>query len=147
MWDNIKPELLTRLPRVSANGSTNGIHPASALARPQTEWEECFEKLEEYRSYTDDWDGQGAILGKPAKPIEKEMVDSALALAKALQRAGVLAPHWIVPGVDGTVGFDWRLADGGSISLEFIDPGSADVYFCTPQNEVEHLVLTEAVTA
>ncbi len=146
MWNTIKPELLARLPRSSVNTATNGAHPESALARPETDWESCFAKLEEYRTYTDDWDGQGAILGKPAKPIEGEMIDSAMALAKSLLQVGVLAPHWTFPGVDGTVGFDWQLVCGGSISLEFIDPGAADVFFCSPENKVEHLVLAEAVT-
>lgn len=147
MWDNIKPELLARLPHSPGNGATNGVHTESALARPQERWESCFEKLEECRSYTDDWDGQGAILGKPAKPITREMIDSATALAEALQRAGALAPHWTTPAPDGTVGFEWQLADGGSVSIEFVDPSTVDVFFCTSQNCAEHWVLTEAVTA
>jgi len=146
MWDSLKPEVLARLPRATMNGTTNGSHAPSVLASPPTNWESCFEKLQEYRSYTDDWDGQGAAFGKPAAPIAGEMIDSATALATSLRRVGVLAPDWTFPGVDGTVGFEWRLANGDSISLEFRDPTMADVFFCAADNEVEHLILTEAVT-
>lgn len=147
MWNSLKPEFLARLPHSPTNGSANGPQGPAVVAPPPTNWESCFEKLNEYRSYTDDWDGQGEILGKPAKAIPGELIDSAVALMRSLRQLSVPAPHCTYPGVQGTVSVEWELTGGRTVTLEVIDPGTADVFFFAPDNKVEHLVLTEAVTA
>lgn len=147
MWDTLKPELLARLPHSPTNGAVNGAPGTPVLASPSTDWEACIAELNHYRTYTGDWDGQGAILGKPAAPITEEVVDSAVALMRSLRAVGVPAPHVTYPGVTGTVGVAWDLAGGGTIEIEVIDPGTADVSFITPDSKAEHSVLTDAVTA
>jgi hypothetical protein len=147
MWDSLKPDFLARLPRAHTNGTANGANGTTAPTPHPASWEECFEKLEEYRSYTDDWDGQGAILGKPAAPISAAVVDSAVALLRSLRTLSVAAPSGTYPGVQGNVGFDWQFSDGSTVEIEVLDPGTADVFIYSPGNKVEHLILTEAVTA
>ncbi len=147
MWDSLKPEFFARLPRTPMNGAANGMHTGPATAPPRNDWESCYAKLEDYRSYTDDWDGQGAILGSPAKAIGRELIDSAVALMRLLQNRSVHAPDWTLPGVQGTVGFEWDQPCGGSISIEVLDPETFEVFIRSPENEVEHLVITEAVNA
>jgi len=144
MWNSINPEILARLPRSAVNGSPNEVHPS--LSVPKAEWNECFEKLEKYRSYLDDWDGQGKFLGKPATAIESEIVDSALALAKALERIGVSALHGTYPGLTGSVSFDWLFENGDSIEFDFVDPETADVFFLAQGSDIERLTLTEAIS-
>lgn len=146
MWDSLKPEFLARLPRSPRTGGVNGTPGTVKPAPPSMEWEACLAELDHYRTYTDDWDGQGAALGKPAKDISGDVVDSAVALMRSLRSHDVPAPNATYPGVDGSVGVVWDVA-GGTIELEVVDPGTADVYFITAGNKVEHLVLTEAVTA
>jgi hypothetical protein len=146
MWNSLKPDFLARLPRSTAGEHGNGTHGAPVLASP-SEWESCFERLEEYRSYTDDWDGQGAILGKPAKAIPGDLIDSAAALMSALRAHSIAAPSYTYPGVQGTVGFEWELVGGAGVSMEVIEAGVADVFFDSPGKESEHLVLTETVAA
>ena len=147
MWDSLKPEFLARLPQSHMNGTANGAHGVTAPTSHPADWDECFEQLEEYRSYTDDWDGQGAILGKPAAPISGEVVDSAVALLRCLRAHSVVAPSGTYPGVQGNVGFDWHFSDGSTVEIEVLDVGTADVFFYEPESKVEHLVLTDAVTA
>lgn len=147
MWDSLKPEFLARLPHSAKTGAVNGPHGTVKPAPPSMGWEACFAELNHYRTYTDDWDGQGAVLGKPAKDISGDVVDSAVALMRSLQSHAVPAPHATYPGVDGSVGVVWDIAGGGTIEVEVIDPGTADVYFITADNKVEHLALTTAVTA
>jgi hypothetical protein len=75
------------------------------------------------------------------------LIDSAAALAAALRRHGVVAPASALPGVQGTVGFEWDLADGGSAALEVLGPNTAELFLHLPGEPVKHLTLTQAVTA
>lgn len=61
MWDSLNEDTLSRLPRSGSDGQAN--------------WKQCFAKLEEFRTYGDDWDGQGAAFGKPAATITAEVID------------------------------------------------------------------------
>lgn len=146
MWESLKPDALARLPRTGLNGSVNGTHGA-AKSTQQRSWEDCLTKLDEFRSYGDDWDGQGAAFGKPAATITAELIDSAVALVEALLRSGVAAPAWTTPDVLGGVGFDWDLDDGSSITIEVPEPGSAEMWVYTQDKRVERVGITEAVIA
>ena len=146
MWDNLNPAIVARLPRPTEDPATNGT--AVRLAAAAGTWEECLADLERYREYGDDWDGQAAAgIAPPAKAVSGDVIDSAAALAASLRRHGVFAPHSTWPGVRGTVGFEWALEHGGSISLEVTEPGSADLILFRPDKPTEHLVLTESIAA
>lgn len=130
MWDSLNEDTLSRLPRSGSDGQAN--------------WKQCFAKLEEFRTYGDDWDGQGAAFGKPAATITAEVIDSAVALATKLQRLGVANPEWTVPDVRGGVAFEWDAA-GGSIQLEIAEPEGAEVVVSVTGRPVEFLPLCEPV--
>jgi hypothetical protein len=147
MWDSLKPEFLARLPHSPEAGAMNGTPGSVKPAPPSMDWEACLAELDHYRTYTGDWDGQGEILGKPAKDIPADVVDSAVALMRSLRSHAVPAPNATYPGVGGSVGVVWDIAGGGIIELEVVGPGTADVYLVTADKKVEHLILTEAVTA
>lgn len=100
MWDSLKPEVLARLPREVLNGSANGLHGAKPHASRRS-WEQCLAKLDAFRTYGDDWDGQGAAFGRPARTITSEVIDSAVALATKLRHLGVLSPDGAFPDVQG----------------------------------------------
>jgi hypothetical protein len=144
MWNALKPEFLARLSHSPMNGA---VGSAPVFAPPARDWEACIAALNHYRTLTDDWDGQGAILGKPAAPISEELVDSAVALMQSLRSHAVPAPHATYPGVNGTVGASWDLAGGGTVEIEVLDPGTADVYFTTADGKVDHAVLTDETVA
>jgi hypothetical protein len=137
MWTIVSPQILARFPHQSSNGSANGVHNAIVSCAG---WDEALKELDGYRTYGDDWDGQGAA------GIPSELIDGAVALAATLKRGGVAAPQCVVPGVQGTVVFEWDLPDGGSISLDVVEPGTADLFLFSPTRPTEHLVLTEVVT-
>lgn len=146
MWEALNSEVIARLPRQHLNGKANGTDSTKASPQVGT-WEECLCDLERYRLYGEDWDGQGAAFGKPAKLIPGEIIDSAVALARALQRHGVLAPHATCPGVRGTVALEWDLTADRSVTLEVVEPTTVEMSFFSPGVGVEELVLTEPVLA
>ena len=138
MWETIDPTILAVLPKQPLNGaSVNGTHSSGH------EWSDSLRKLEQFRvEYTqDDWDGQGA----PA--ISREVLDRAALLARSLHSQGVLAPSWVLPSVQRSVGFEWDLEHGVSITLEIVEPGIAELFLFTPGKPTEHYVLSGAVTA
>ena len=147
MWATLTPEILARFPRHPLNGAINGVH-ASSGTTPQGDWDARIAELDVFRTYTDDWDGQGAAgLAAPAAAIGGELVDSAVTLARSLQNQGVLAPDAVCPGVEGTVCLEWDLSGGGSASLEVKEPGKAELFVFTPGNPGVLTLLTDAVTA
>jgi len=138
MWSNLRSKLLARLPNVNANGSLNGVHPAAAKTGGSS-WEKCFGDLARYRTYSDDWDGQGAV------GIPSDLVDSAVALVDALRSSGVIAPSCALPGFDGTVSFEWDLNGGCSLEVEVLEPGKVEVSYYTPGGSLELETLTESM--
>ena len=142
MWDSLNLEVLARLPREVQNGSANGVHDAK-LRSPARTWEQCLAKLDEFRTYGEDWDGQGAAFGKPARTITPEVIDSAVELTTRLQRFGIRAPDGAFPDVLGGVGFDWSFQGGGLIQLEITEPGSAEIVLYATGSPVESVTLTD----
>jgi hypothetical protein len=97
--------------------------------------------LERYRTYADDWDGQGA------KAIPAEVVGSAVELV-ALLRSNAIAPATcVLPGFGGTVGFEWDTPGGGSTKLEVTGPETAEFERFTPDGSYESLRVGDPVTA
>ena len=93
MWATLTPEILARFPRHPLNGAINGVH-ASSGTTPQGDWDARIAELEVFRTYTDDWDGQGSAgLAAPAAAIGGELVDSAVTLAKSGKVHGRVTDH------------------------------------------------------
>jgi hypothetical protein len=132
MWANMTP-LFSKFPRLPLNGTSNGTHT--------DDWSACLADLERYRAYSDDWDGQGA------KGIPGNLIDSAVALAGLLRSQAVTPPTCVLPGFDGTVGFEWDTAGGGSIKLEITGSEVADFERYTPTEPLEVIKLAEPVNA
>ena len=146
MWDSLNARVMARLPHEVLNGTSNGVY--GVKARPnRRSWEESIAKLDEFRTYGHDWDGQGAAFGFPAKAFTEELIDSAVALAVRLRQCGVLSPDCTVPDVQGGVGFEWDLEGGALIQIEICEPGAAEVFFFTSGKPTEHLTLAEAAMA
>lgn len=133
MWDSLNQEAVARLPR-QAHSSWNG-------------WEKCFAKLEEFRTYGDDWDGQGAAFGKPAATITCALIDGAVFLARKLQLLGVSPPDGVIPTVLGGVVLDWLAANGDQTELEISEPESAEILIFNEGRPLECLPLNEPVMA
>ncbi len=66
---------------------------ARSLVASRATWEQCFAKLDEFRTYGEDRDGQGAAFGKPAVTITSEVIDSVVALLmKPVERSMLTEP-------------------------------------------------------
>ena len=72
-------------------------------AEDELGWETVFTKLEEYRKYKDDWDGEGS----PA--IDPQIMEGASVLAIRLK--GSESPPRVVPTVNGTISLEWFTLD------------------------------------
>ena len=63
---------------------------------------EVIDDLLSYRNYEDDYDGEGSVAPS------KELIDSAIILANSLRESGELPADMVVPGVNGTIYFEWH---------------------------------------
>ncbi len=79
------------------------------------EWDACIAQIQQFRSYEEDWDGEGAI------PPGPELTDAAISLAQWLQRNGENAPDRVVVSGDGTIYFEWYTPIG-YYELEMVSP-------------------------
>ncbi len=133
MWANIDTELLNRLPKKAMNGSV----------RSSTTWADVSSLLKGFQNdyTTDDWDGQGAT----AIPVE--VIESAQALAYALETHGTPAPHWTVPTYESSVTFEWNDPDGSSVEIEVTTPSSVQVVSIAADKNYERWTVTDGVAA
>jgi hypothetical protein len=83
-------------------------------------WGECFSELLGFRDLQNDWDGLGA-----EAPCEWA-IRGATELAENLRRQGWQAPVRVIPGVTGTVLFEWQ-KDGLLIEMEVASESRAEV--------------------
>jgi hypothetical protein len=120
------------------NGSpTTGVEDAALLVtRPDRIdlWSCRIDELLAIRSLADDWDGQAA------KAPSTELVDSALVLAVAFRRGGAEAPSRIVPGVNGTLVFEWQAGEE-YCEIEVPRPYHAEGLRVVPGQPPEHWVI------
>lgn len=65
-------------------------------------WGSLIDGLLSVRTLDDDWDGQGAVAPSP------NLVDAAIRLAQFFQAAGVRPADFAIPGVNGTILFEWH---------------------------------------
>lgn len=99
-------------------------------------WRLRMEELLALRTLEEDWDGQGA------KAPSVDLVDSALHLAERLRQQGIDAPCRIVPGVNGTVIFEWQ-QDGIYREMEVTRPGHAEIMEMSADRTPKHWTVTD----
>lgn len=75
-------------------------------------WQSTLRTIVNFQHLGDDWDGFGAE--PPARPV----LASAIGLAYCLFDNGVAPPDRVVPGVNGTVIFEWQEANGTYTVIE-----------------------------
>ena len=85
----------------------------SPATRP---WNHTIDELLQIRLLEDDWDGLGA------KAPAGLLVDSALRMAGWMEGRGFAAPARIVPGLTGSVVFEWQTDDGAQLEVELTEP-------------------------
>ena len=113
-------------------GAHNGI--AGQVSQHRTErpvedagpWAPAVRKIVEFQHLGDNWDG----LGAPAPT--RELLASAIGLAYMLYEDGVDPPHSVVPGLDGSVNFEWQDPDGTITEIEIDRPLHAEVMMMEP---------------
>jgi hypothetical protein len=81
------------------------------------------------------WDGQGA------RAPSYDMLASAIGLAYTLYQQGVDPPNCVIPGVDGTVTFEWHDPDGTYTEVEIVRPLYAEVMMIEPGKPARHWTL------
>ena len=80
----------------------NGEPRAEVNREAEQGWMEVIDDLLSYRNYEDDYDGEGSVAPS------KELIDSAIILANSLRESGELPADMVVPGVNGTIYFEWH---------------------------------------
>ena len=83
----------------------------------------------------DDWDGQGA------RAPSQEMLVSAIGLAYTLLQKGMEPPSSVVPGLEGSVIFEWQWPDGTFCEVEIVRPFYAEVMLVEPGKPAQHWTL------
>jgi hypothetical protein len=110
--------------------------PAVDLRADAGPWWPAVQKIADFQHLGDDWDGFGA------KVPSRELLETAIGLAYVFNQKGVDPAHRVVPGVDGTVIFEWQDPGGGYTEVEvvrplyaegmMIEPGKAPVHWTIP---------------
>lgn len=80
------------------------------------QWSVLIDGLRAARQLEDDWDGQGAVAPAPA------LVDGAITLAQTLRVSGARPADFAIPGVNGTVVFEWH-HPVEYVEVEVVEPG------------------------
>jgi hypothetical protein len=136
MWTTLQPEIISRFPRHGSNGTRqNGVASVQTAPLDPAEWKKRIEDLEAIRNYQNDWDGQGAEAPSP------ELMESAISLAQLLLHRAIDAPSCVVPGVNGTVVFEWQGENGSYLEIEVTAPNRADGCLTVPGKPTEHWTL------
>ena len=133
MWTTLE-SIVSRFPRHDPNGSYEG-GAVVETAPLRSDWDKRMEELEGLRHTQDDWDGQGATAPSSGH------LDSAITLAQFLLRHGVDAPSCVVPGVNGTVIFEWQGENGSYLEIEITAPNRVEGYSIIPGKPTEYWTL------
>jgi len=88
--------------RATHSSSASGFAAAGPGDESWREWTRRIDDLLSARTLADDWDGQGAVAPHPA------LVDGAITLALSFQTDGTRPADFVIPGVNGTVVFEWH---------------------------------------
>ncbi len=123
------------------SGERNGVpefigrHGGENTKEDAGPWEPTVRKIAEFKNLGDDWDGLGA------KAPVGELLESAIGLAYLFYEKGVDPPHCVVPGVDGSVTFEWQSPDGTFTEVEIVRPFHAEVMMIEPGKPAKHWTL------
>jgi hypothetical protein len=110
------------------NGTKSAVPDAGS-------WEPAVQKMVAFQHLGDDWDGQGA------RAPSYEVLASAIGLAYTLYQQGVDPPNCVVPGIDGSVIFEWHDPDGTYTEVEIVRPLYAEVMMIEPGKPARHWTL------
>jgi hypothetical protein len=117
--------------RNGESNSTAGTH-AKKEGQDAGPWEGTVQEIISYLHLGDDWDGFGA------KAPGRELLESAIGLAHVFHENGIEPPHRVVPGINGTVLFEWQDANGTYTEVEIDQPLHADVMVVEPGQPARH---------
>ncbi len=98
-------------------------------------WEPAVQKIIGFQQLGEDWDGLGA------KAPSRELLESAIGLAYLLSEKGTEPPSRVVPGLTGTVIFEWQFADGTYGEIEIERPFYAEVMMIEPGKPSKHCTI------
>ncbi|HTU89622.1 MAG TPA: hypothetical protein VMF69_05955 [Gemmataceae bacterium] len=98
-------------------------------------WEPAVMKLVEFEHLGDNWDGLGA------RAPSSEMLASAIGLAYCFLEQAVDPPDCVVPGLEGSVMFEWHDPDGTYTEVEIVRPLYAEVMVIEPGKPARHWTL------
>lgn len=110
----------------------NGEQKAVSDAGP---WEPAVREIVAFQHLGDDWDGQGA------QAPSEEVLKSALGLAYTLYQQEVDPPSRVVPGLEGSVIFEWQDTDGTYTEVEVVGWLVAEVMLIEPGQSAKHWTL------
>jgi len=109
--------------------------PAAGPIKDAGPWETAVQKIVGFQNLEDDWDGQGA------KAPSRDLLESAIGLAYTYNHNGVPPPQCVVPGIDGSVVFEWQHPDGTFAEVEIDRPLHAEVMVIEPGQPAKHWTL------
>jgi hypothetical protein len=118
--------------RNGASVRTNADHRVEKTDESAGLWEPTVQKLGTFHHLGEKWDGLEAVA--PAA----DLLASATGLACLLKDRGVEAPQRVVPGLEGTVIFEWQFADGTHAEIEIVRPLYAEVMIIEPGKPAKH---------
>jgi hypothetical protein len=123
------------------NGSSRGparlrgINGEQAQIADAGAWEPTVQAIVRLQDLENDWDGLGA------QAPTRELLASAIGLAYTLMQKGMDPPSRVVPGLDGTVAFEWQTPDGTYCEVEIERPFHAAVMLIEPGQPAKHWTL------
>ena len=112
-----------------------GAEAPHSLPHP---WKPAIQEIVTYQHLEDNWDCGGA------KAPSRELLESAIGLAYCFLGKGVPPPHRVVPGVDGSVVFEWQDPDGTYSEVEIVRPFFAEVMVVEPGKPAQQWTLPTA---
>jgi hypothetical protein len=111
-------------------GECNGMPAVARRVQKTMEdagpWESTIQKILEFQNLRDDWDGLGAVAPSA------ELLQSAIRLAYLFHEKQIDPPHCVIPGLDGSVNFEWQAPDGTIAEVEIDRPLHAEVMLMEP---------------
>jgi hypothetical protein len=119
----------------NGNSVSRAKDPAPAMVEDAGPWEPVVRKIIEFRHLDDNWDGSGA------EAPSRELLESAIGLAYVFIENEVDPPARVVPGVEGSVLFEWQDPDGTYTEVEIVRPLYAEVMVIEPGQPAKHWTL------
>ncbi|HYV34791.1 MAG TPA: hypothetical protein VE988_03745 [Gemmataceae bacterium] len=113
-------------------GAKGGVQ---TFAKGADSWQPIIQQIAKFQDLGDGWDGLEATAPS------RELVDSAIGLARLLAAKGMAAPCRVAPGLMGSVLMEWQDANGSYTEVEIVRPFFADVMLIEPGKPAQHWTL------